>query len=108
MDHAIGIFGERQKRISTGEFNRFLERTIMEHTPRGGRKNHNPRVYYGSQVAVNPPKFVINVNREESLHFSWKRFLENRIRDEFGFYGTPIEMEYHSKDPSKNPYKPKK
>ncbi len=107
LEHAIGIYMERQKRISTGEFNRFLEKTVMEHAPRGSRKIHNPRVYYGSQVAINPPKFVVNVNKSDSFHFSWKRFLENRIREEFGFYGTPIEIEYHGKNPDKNPYKPK-
>jgi GTPase len=108
LDHAIGIYQERLKRVSTGEFNRFLERTILEHAPRGGRKVHNPKVYYGSQVAINPPKFIINVNKSDSLHFSWKRFLENRIRQEFGFHGTPIEVDYHGKDPDKNPYKPVK
>jgi len=59
-------------------------------------------------VAINQPKFVINVNKADFLHFSWRRFLENRIREQFGFYGTPIEVEYHGKDPDKNPYKPVK
>ncbi len=108
LDHAIGIYAERHKRISTGEFNRFLTRTCLEHAPRGSRKIHNPRVYYGSQVAVDPPKFVINVNKSDSIHFSWKRFLSNQIRETFGFFGTPIEVEYHGKNPDENPYKPTK
>lgn len=104
LQHAVWIYKERFKRIPTGEFNRFLEKIVLEHTPRAGKRDANPRVYYGSQVAINPPKFVVNVNRSESLHFSWKRFLENRIREEFGFFGTPIEINYHGKDPKKNPY----
>lgn len=108
LEHALGIYAERSKRIGTGEFNRFLTRTCLEHAPSGSRKIHNPKVYYGSQVAINPPKFVINVNRPEFIHFSWRRYLENRIRDEFGFFGTPIEVEFHGKDPDKNPYKPVK
>jgi len=59
-------------------------------------------------VAINPPKFVVNVNRPEFIHFSWRRYLENRIRETFGFHGTPIELEFHGKDPDKNPYKPTK
>ncbi len=108
LEHAIGIHEERQKRIWTGEFNRFLTRTCLEHAPTGSRKIHNPKVYYGSQVAINPPKFVVNVNRPEFIHFSWRRYLENRIRETFGFHGTPIELEFHGKDPDKNPYKPTK
>lgn len=108
LDHALGIKAEQEKRISTGEFNRFLTRVCLEHAPSGSRKIHNPKVYYGSQVAINPPKFVINVNKADFLHFSWRRYLENRIRETFGFFGTPIEVEYHGKDPDKNPYKPVK
>jgi GTP-binding protein len=108
LEHAIGIYHERQKRIATGEFNRFLTRTCLEHAPSGSRKIHNPKVYYGSQVAINPPKFVVNVNKPEFIHFSWRRYLENRIRETFGFFGTPIEVDYHGKDPDKNPYKPTK
>jgi len=108
LEHAIGIYQERQKRIATGEFNRFLTRTCLEHAPSGSRKIHNPKVYYGSQVAINPPKFVVNVNKPEFIHFSWRRYLENRIRETFGFFGTPIEVDYHGKDPDKNPYKPTK
>lgn len=108
LEHALGIYAERARRVGTGEFNRFLTRTCLEHAPSGSRKIHNPKVYYGSQVAINPPKFVINVNRPEFIHFSWRRYLENRIREEFGYFGTPLEIEYHGKDPDKNPYKPTK
>lgn len=104
LEHAIGIYEERRKRVGTGEFNKFLERVVLQEPPRGNKKSHNPRVYYGSQVAVDPPKFVINVNKESSFHFSWKRHLSNQIREAFGFFGTPIEVEYHSKNPKDNPY----
>ncbi len=50
------------------------------------------RVYYATQVAVKPPAFVVFVNDEELMHFSYSRFLENRIRDAFGFVGTPIKI----------------
>jgi GTPase len=50
------------------------------------------KIYYTTQVAVKPPTFVVFVNEPELLHFSYERFLENRIRDAFGFEGTPIKI----------------
>ena len=47
---------------------------------------------YATQVAVGPPTFVIFVNDAELIHFSYRRYLENRIRDEYGFLGTPIKL----------------
>ena len=50
------------------------------------------RQFYGTQVSVKPPTFVIFVNEEELMHFSYMRFLENQIRQAFGFEGTPIHL----------------
>ncbi len=50
------------------------------------------RIYYASQVAVEPPTFVLFVNEPELLHFSYKRYIENKIREAFGFVGTPIHI----------------
>ena len=55
-------------------------------------------MYYGSQVDINPPKFVLSVNRADHFHFSYKRYIENRIREAFGFFGTPIELELKSRE----------
>ena len=104
LEHAVGIDTERKKRVPTGKFNAFLEQMVYQHAPRGRRKSHNPRVYYGSQVEDNPPKFVIFTNNPDHIHFSWKRYLENKIREFFGFYGTAIEVEYRGKKKSDNPY----
>ena len=49
-------------------------------------------IFYASQVAINPPTFVFFVNYPELMHFSYERFLENRIRDSFNFEGTPIKL----------------
>jgi len=71
-----------------------LEQVILKHPPTWNKKSHNPKIYYGSQVDVNPPKFVFTVNNPDHFHFSYKRYLENRIRDNFWFFWTPIILEY--------------
>jgi GTP-binding protein len=50
------------------------------------------KIYYGTQVRSNPPTFVLFVNNPALMHFSYMRFLENRIREEYGFLGTPIKL----------------
>jgi len=50
------------------------------------------KIYYSNQVSTQPPTFVLFVNNEEWLHFSYKRYLENRLREAFGFEGTPIKI----------------
>ena len=85
------------KRIKTGVFNQFLSQITYEHAPTGSRKSHKPKIYYGSQVDINPPKFVISVNNADHFHFSYIRYIENKIREFFGFEGTPIEIELKSR-----------
>jgi GTPase len=51
-----------------------------------------PKIYYASQVGVAPPTFVAFVNDPSLIHFSYRRYLENRIRDAYGFLGTPIRL----------------
>ncbi len=94
MAEAIKIQAERKKRVKTAIFNEFLEQVIYKHAPTGNKKSHSPRIYYGTQADTNPPKFVLTTNNPNHFHFSYKRYLENRIRDNFGFAGTPIIIEY--------------
>ena len=94
LDNARNIKEERFKRVKTSIINNFLEQVILKHPPTWNKKSHNPKIYYGSQVDVNPPKFVFTVNNPDHFHFSYKRYLENRIRDNFWFFWTPIILEY--------------
>lgn len=94
LENAQEIKNERYKRVKTGIFNNFLEQAIYKHPPTGNKKSHNPKIYYGTQADVNPPKFVLTVNNPNHFHFSYKRYLENKIRDNFGFFGTPVVIEY--------------
>ncbi len=94
LNRAIEIKQERQKRVKTGIFNNFLEQVIYKHPPTWNKKSHSPKIYYGSQVDTNPPKFLLTVNNPWVFHFSYKRYLENKIRDNFWFNWTPIIIEY--------------
>ncbi len=94
LDEAIRISAERGKRVKTSIMNEFLEQAVYHHPPTGNKKSHSPKIYYGSQVDTHPPKFIISVNNPDHFHFSYKRYLENKIRDNFGFEGTPIVIEY--------------
>ena len=78
----------RRKRVATADINRFLAEVDFERaTIPGGRSF---RLYYLTQASVSPPTFVAFTNQRGKLHFALERFLENRIRERFGFLGTPI------------------
>lgn len=82
------VAAERRKRVSTGQMNRFLERVDFQRAPVPMSKRI--RIFYMTQAAVAPPTFVLFTDRDIKLHFAFERFLENQIRDSFGFKGTPI------------------
>lgn len=96
VDMALKIHQERQKRIPTGVLNEVVRRALADFPPtsRGGKL---VKLFYITQVAVDPPTFVAKVNDPANVHFSFERFLENRIRDAFGFFGTPIRIHFRSR-----------
>jgi GTP-binding protein len=79
---------ERRKRVTTSQMNRFLERVDFERASVPVRSR--VKILYMTQASVAPPTFVLFTNRAVKLHFSYQRFLENQIREAFGFVGTPI------------------
>ncbi len=91
---------ERRKRISTGQMNRFLERVDFQRATVPAAKKI--RIYYMTQAAVAPPTFVLFTDRQVKLHFSYERFLENQIRDAFGFAGSPIWFKVRARNASKS------
>jgi GTP-binding protein len=88
VDAARAEFG---KRVATGELNRLFE-DIVQHHPPPLRKGRPVKLFYASQVGVGPPTFVVHCSYPEALHFSYKRYVQNRIRETFGFDGTPIRV----------------
>ncbi|MBO4941783.1 MAG: ribosome biogenesis GTPase Der [Clostridia bacterium] len=82
---------ENQKRISTGLLNDVINDAIAMVQPPSD-KGKRLKIYYGTQVSVKPPTFVLFVNNAELAHYSYVRYLENKIRAAFGFRGTPIKF----------------
>jgi len=87
---------ERRKRIGTGEMNRFLKHVDFERASVPMRQR--VKILYLTQSNVAPPTFILFTDRAVKLHFSYQRFLENQIREAFGFVGTPIWIKNRARD----------
>jgi GTP-binding protein len=85
------VGASRARRVRTHELNLLVERISMEHPP-ASPGNRRVRIMYATQTAVAPPTFVFFTNVATSFHFSYERYLENKLREAFGFEGTPIRM----------------
>ena len=88
LREVVTVAKERRKRVSTGAMNRFLEKIDFQRAPVPMAKRI--RIFYMTQAAVAPPTFVLFTDRQVKLHFAFERFLENQIREAFGFKGTPV------------------
>ena len=85
------------KRVPTGQLNRFFETVLLSHPPptHGGRA---PRFYYITQARARPPTFMVVTSHPDDLHFSYQRYVVNALRKEFGFEGAPVRVHYRRKD----------
>jgi GTP-binding protein len=99
MHEVKAIAEERRKRVTTGQMNRFLERIDFQRAPVPMAKR--VRIFYMTQAAVAPPTFVLFTDRDIKLHFAFERFLENQIREAFGFKGTPIWFKVRARNAPK-------
>ena len=86
------VAAARRQRVRTADLNRFIEQVSAEHPPASPGRRH-VRILYAAQTSVAPPTFVLFTNTATTFHFSYERFLENRLREEFGFAGTPIRIQ---------------
>lgn len=86
----------RKKRVGTGEINSLLGDDILRRPPSAVR-GQLPKINYITQADIDPPTFVFFVNKPELVHFSYKRFLENKIREHWSFDGTPINLVFKRK-----------
>jgi GTP-binding protein len=97
MDMARYVAEKRALRVQTGQLNSLLQDAIMLKPPPSD-KGRRLKIYYVSQIGIKPPLFSFKVNDEELMHFSYARFLENRIRESFGFEGTSIKFVFRGKE----------
>ncbi len=93
LEAAVHIERERRRRISTAALNRWLPEIVYGHVmpSKGSRIG---KIKYISQVDTCPPKIGVWVNNAEAFHFSYRRYLENRLREKFGWYGTPVVISF--------------
>ncbi len=91
LQTALQVQEERLARISTSALNQIIQNAQDIH-PAPSRAGRQLKIYYGTQVRSEPPTFMIYVNDPKLMHFTYKRFLENRIRETYGFLGTPIRI----------------
>jgi GTP-binding protein len=100
LHEVVAVAAERRKRVSTGQMNRFLDKIDFQRAPVPMAKRI--RIFYMTQAAVAPPTFVLFTDREIKLHFSFERFLENQIREAFGFQGSPIWFKVKARNEKKD------
>ena len=86
----------RAVHVATADLNRFLERVTRRHPPTSP-SHREVKIQYATQVGSKPPRFLIFTNIATSLHFSYERFLRNRLRESFGFLGSPIQIQVRAR-----------
>ena len=97
FDLTLDIDAARRTTVKTSDLNKILNDCLLEHPP-AGLKNTHPKPKYIVQTDTCPPWFVVHGHGLDTLHWSWKRFLENRLRESYPFVGTPIKISYRSDD----------
>ena len=92
MDLITTIAEARKIEISDSQLQKFLMKVVKIHLPAKAKGLKAPRIYEFTQVRSNPPMFDIRIGSKDTLHFSYVRFMENRLREKYNFTGTPIKM----------------
>jgi GTP-binding protein len=98
---AVQTYQERLRRIPTGELNRLVEDLKVRH-PAPHKAGRALKLYYATQAGVDPPTFVFFVNDSKLVHFSYERYIENQIRQHYGYSGTPLKLIFRSKGKEKD------
>jgi len=99
MPQVSQVYQERLKRLSTAKVNDVIQQAVASHN-RPRIKNKQLKVFYATQAEVNPPTFVFFTNDSKLIHFSYRRYLENKLREAFGFSGTPLRLIFKTRGES--------
>jgi GTPase len=99
LETALSIADMRYLRIPTSRLNEVVREAVRRHNPTVFR-GKILKIYYATQTQVNPPTFVFFVNDPQALHFSYERYLENQLREAFGFKGTAIRLFFRARPKS--------
>jgi GTP-binding protein len=96
LETALEVVRERNRRVSTAALNRVLKEAVAKHAP-PSRPGKWVRFFYATQADVAPPTFVFFCNEPKMIHFSYRRYIENELREAFGFAGTPLRISFRSR-----------
>ena len=96
LPEALRVAAERTKRVPTAQLNKLMKEATTAHPP-PSKPGKWVKFLYATQAETSPPTFVFFVNDAEAVHFSYKRFLENQLREAFGFEGTPINLIFRTR-----------
>ena len=96
MPQVSQIYKERLKRLPTSAVNDVIQRAVAAHN-RPTSQGKQLKIFYTTQAEANPPTFVFFTNDAKLVHFSYRRFLENRLREAFGFSGTPLRLNFKTR-----------
>jgi GTP-binding protein len=84
-------------RITTGQFNRFLADSARRFPPKAMKGNHQVKILFGTQVGISPPTYALSLNHPVDLHFSYRRYLENQLRETLDLEGTPVVIKVRTR-----------
>jgi GTP-binding protein len=96
MPEVIRVYSERNKRLPTAAVNSIVQQAAAAHTPPRKEKKQL-KLLYATQAETNPPTFVFFTNDSSLVHFSYRRYLENKLRQAFGFEGTPLRLIFRTR-----------
>jgi len=97
MAEVEAVADEFNRKVSTSALNKVLQDAVEAHPP-AMFQGKRLKFFYITQTAVRPPTFIIFVNKSEGVHFSYQRYLNNKIRDAFGFVGVPFRVQYRDRE----------
>ena len=102
FDQIQAVHTEYTRRITTGQLNRFFAKVLENRSP-PTHEGRAPRLYFITQAEANPPLFIIMARHAHALHFSYRRYVTNQLRKNFGFEGVPVRVSYREKSGRKKP-----
>lgn len=104
LDLVLKVAEERKISLSDSQTDKFLKHVVKIHKPAKGKGTKAPRIWEFRQVKTNPPNFIARIGANDDLHFSYVRFMENRLRERHGFTGTPIYIKVTKNSKSHTTY----
>lgn len=104
MDLVMELKENRHLNLSDSQADKFLKRVVKVHKPTKGKGIKAPRIYEFKQIKTNPPRFIVRIGADDNLHFSYLRFMENQLREQYSLLGTPLNIKIISNKKSHTTY----